>query len=88
MGKVGSTVAFALSLRGCVREMVLVGRNHAQVVGDAMDIAHAQSFVDVPTRVVAAVRQSTAMMPFQALQHYPHRAHVPHITPEYHLYYL
>jgi L-lactate dehydrogenase len=60
MGKVGSTVAFALSLRGCVREMVLVGRNHAQVVGDAMDIAHAQSFVEVPTKVVAGRTEDTA----------------------------
>lgn len=60
MGKVGSTVAFALSLRGSVKEMVLVGRNHAQVVGDAMDIAHAQSFVDVPTRVVAGRMEDTA----------------------------
>lgn len=45
MGKVGSTLVFSLSTRGCVREMVLVDRNHAHVVGDAMDIAHAQAFV-------------------------------------------
>jgi L-lactate dehydrogenase len=60
MGKVGSTVAFALSTRGCVREMVLVGRNHAHVVGDAMDMAHAQAFVEVPTKIIAGTMADTA----------------------------
>jgi len=53
LGKVGSTLAFALSQRNCVHEMVLVGRRPEAALGDALDIAHAQSFVEVPTRVIA-----------------------------------
>ena len=60
MGKVGSTLAFALSTKGCVREMVLVVRNHDHVVGDALDMAHAQAFVEVPTRVIAGTTADTA----------------------------
>jgi L-lactate dehydrogenase len=60
VGKVGSTVAFALSQRNCVHEMVLVGRDRASTIGDALDIAHAQSFVEVPTRVTAGTLADTA----------------------------
>jgi L-lactate dehydrogenase len=60
VGKVGSTLAFALSQRNCVREMVLVGRRREDTLGDALDIAHAQSFVEVPTRVVAGTIPDTA----------------------------
>lgn len=59
-GKVGSTVAFALSQRNFVREMVLVGRNRTAVHGDALDLAHAQSFVEVPTRIIAGTVADTA----------------------------
>jgi L-lactate dehydrogenase len=45
LGRVGSTLAFALSQRNCVHEMVLVGRAREDTMGDALDIAHAQSFV-------------------------------------------
>lgn len=60
VGKVGSTLAFALSQRNFVHEMVLVGRNREVALGDALDIAHAQSFVEVPTRVVAGGVDDTA----------------------------
>jgi len=60
VGKVGSTLAFALSQRNCVHEMVLVGRSREDTLGDALDIAHAQSFVEVPTRVVAGTVTDTA----------------------------
>lgn len=60
VGKVGSTLAFALSQRNCVHEMVLVGRTARSTMGDALDIAHAQSFVEVPTRVVAGTVADTA----------------------------
>ena len=60
VGKVGSTLAFALSQRNCVHEMVLVGRNREVTMGDALDIAHAQSFVEVPTRVIAGTLTDTA----------------------------
>jgi len=60
VGKVGSTLAFALSERNFVRELVLVGLNREVTLGDALDIAHAQSFVEVPTRVVAGTVADTA----------------------------
>jgi L-lactate dehydrogenase len=60
LGRVGSTLAFALSQRNCVREMVLVGRSREDTMGDALDIAHAQSFVEVPTRVIAGTVADTA----------------------------
>ncbi|MEQ1601689.1 MAG: lactate dehydrogenase [Methylophilaceae bacterium] len=59
-GKVGSTLAFALSQRGFVSELVLVGRNREVTLGDALDMAHAQSFVEVPTRMVAGTVKDTA----------------------------
>ena len=60
VGKVGSTLAFALSQRNFIRELVLVGRTREATLGDALDIAHAQSFVEVPTRVVAGTVEDTA----------------------------
>lgn len=60
VGKVGSTLAFALSERDFVKELVLVGRNREVTLGDALDIAHAQSFVEVPTRLVAGAVADTA----------------------------
>jgi L-lactate dehydrogenase len=60
VGKVGSTLAFALSQRNCIHELVLVGRSREATLGDALDIAHAQSFVEVPTRVVAGTVADTA----------------------------
>jgi L-lactate dehydrogenase len=60
VGKVGSTLAFTLSQRNCVHEMVLVGRSREDTLGDALDIAHAQSFVEVPTRVIAGTLTDTA----------------------------
>jgi len=59
VGKVGSTLAFALSQRNCVHEMVLLGRRREDTLGDALDIAHAQSFVEVPTRVIAGTLPDT-----------------------------
>lgn len=60
IGKVGSTLAFALSQRNCIHEMVLVGRRLHSTMGDALDIAHAQSFVEVPTHVIAGKIKDTA----------------------------
>lgn len=60
LGRVGSTLAFVLSQRNCVHEMVLVGRSREDTMGDALDIAHAQSFVEVPTRVSAGTLADTA----------------------------
>ncbi|MDB6133434.1 MAG: lactate dehydrogenase [Verrucomicrobiales bacterium] len=51
MGKVGSTLAFALVCKSVVREMVLLGRNQRMVQGDVLDLEHAQSFVPVPAQI-------------------------------------
>jgi len=51
LGRVGSTLAFALSERNFVHELILVARNRETAIGDALDLRHAQSFVDVPTRI-------------------------------------
>jgi L-lactate dehydrogenase len=53
VGKVGSTLAFALSQRNFVHEMILIGRDPRATKGDALDMRHAQSFVEVPTRIVS-----------------------------------
>jgi L-lactate dehydrogenase len=60
LGKVGSTFAFALSERNFVRELVLVSRNHEAALGDALDLSHAQSFVEVPSRIIAGTVDHTA----------------------------
>jgi L-lactate dehydrogenase len=60
MGRVGSTLAFTLSQRNFVRELVLVGRNREVTFGDALDLRHAQSFVEVPSQIVAGTVEDTA----------------------------
>jgi L-lactate dehydrogenase len=60
LGRVGSTLAFALSERNFVREMVLVARNRDTAIGDALDLRHAQSFVEVPTHIHAGSVNDTA----------------------------
>jgi len=60
VGKVGSTLAFVLSQRDFVHELVLVGRHREVTVGDALDMRHAQSFVEVPTRIAAGTAEDTA----------------------------
>jgi L-lactate dehydrogenase len=56
LGRVGSTLAFALSQRNFVGEMILVARNREA----ALDLRHAQSFVEVPTRINAGSVDDTA----------------------------
>lgn len=60
VGKVGSTLAFTLSQRNFIHEMVLVGRHREVTLGDALDMRHAQSFVEVPTRITAGTVEDTA----------------------------
>ena len=60
IGRVGVTVAFALTLRNLARELVLVGRNRKAVTGEALDLQHAQSFVSVPGVVREGVAADTA----------------------------
>ena len=60
VGRVGSTLAFALSQRNFVQELVLVGRDRNIARGEALDMGHAQSFVEVPTRITAGTVEDTA----------------------------
>jgi L-lactate dehydrogenase len=59
LGKVGSTLAFALSQRNFVQDMVLIGRDPKFALGDALDMRHAQSFVEVPTRIISGTVKDT-----------------------------
>lgn len=52
-GKVGMVLAYTLMMRGSVRELVLIGSNRTRAEGEAMDLMHAQAFLQVPVRVRA-----------------------------------
>lgn len=60
VGKVGSSLAFVLSTRNFVQELVLVGRSPESVMGDVLDLRHGQLFVECPTRIVAGTLADTA----------------------------
>jgi len=60
VGKVGSSLAFVLSLKNIIRELVLVGRNQDSVMGDVLDLRHVQLFVDVPTKIIGGTVEATA----------------------------
>lgn len=53
LGKVGSSLAFVLSLRNIIKELVLVGRTPDSVLGDVLDLRHGQLFVEAPTHIRA-----------------------------------
>ncbi len=53
LGKVGSCLAFVLSLRSIIHELVLVGRTPDAVLGDVLDLRHGQLFVEAPTQIRA-----------------------------------
>ncbi|MFH1868459.1 MAG: L-lactate dehydrogenase [Candidatus Omnitrophota bacterium] len=44
-GNVGSTFAFALSISGIAREIILIDRNPERAKGECMDLSHGASFV-------------------------------------------
>lgn len=52
-GTVGMVLAYTLMLRGAAREIVLVGSNRLKAEGEAMDLMHAQAFLQVPVSVRA-----------------------------------
>lgn len=59
LGKVGSSLAFVLSLRSIVKELVLVGRTPESVLGDVLDLRHGQLFVEAPTHIRAGQLEDT-----------------------------
>jgi len=60
LGKVGSSLAFALAMRNTAKELLLVGRTRESVLGDALDLRHGQLFVNAPLQVNAGTLKDTA----------------------------
>ncbi|OYU99404.1 MAG: lactate dehydrogenase, partial [Verrucomicrobiales bacterium VVV1] len=52
-GHVGMVLAYTLMLRGAAQEIVLVGANRTKAEGEALDLMHAQAFLQVPVHVRA-----------------------------------
>jgi L-lactate dehydrogenase len=52
-GKVGISLAYTLMMKGIAREIVLVGANREKAEGEALDLMHAQAFLQVPVLVRA-----------------------------------
>ena len=50
-GKVGMVLAYTLMMKGVAREIVLIGSDRAKAEGEAMDLMHAQAFLQVPVTV-------------------------------------
>lgn len=59
-GHVGSTLAFVLTLKNLVKELVLVGRTRDSALGDVLDLRHGQLFVNTPAQVSAGTVADTA----------------------------
>jgi len=59
-GRVGSTLAFQLLLRGLGEELLLVDRNRKIAEGEALDLQHAEAFTSHPMLVRAAELDDTA----------------------------
>lgn len=59
LGKVGSSLAFVLSLKNIIQELVLVGRKQGSVMGDVLDLRHGQLFVEAPTRIIGGGLDAT-----------------------------
>jgi L-lactate dehydrogenase len=59
LGHVGSAIAFVLSLKSIIKELVLVGRTKESVMGDVLDLRHGQLFVDAPTKILAGEIEDT-----------------------------
>ncbi len=53
MGRVGSTLGFALVVKGLADELVLVNRTHEVAVGEALDLSHASTLVSEPVQIHA-----------------------------------
>jgi len=51
LGRVGSTLAYTLLLRGLADELVLLDCNREVAKGEALDLQHAEAFISHPTAV-------------------------------------
>ncbi|MGE9269306.1 MAG: malate dehydrogenase, partial [Verrucomicrobiales bacterium] len=52
-GSVGMALAYTLMLHRTATEIVLIGRNRTKAEGEALDLSHAQSFLQAPVLVRA-----------------------------------
>ena len=59
-GHVGTTLAFTVSMRGFVRELVLVGRDRDRIEGEALDLSHGEAFFPAPAKIRAGEIADTA----------------------------
>lgn len=59
-GKVGMVLAYTLMMKGVAREIVLVGSNREKAEGEALDMMHAQAFLQVPVTVRAGEIEDAA----------------------------
>ncbi len=48
LGRVGSTLAYTLLLRGLGDELVLLSRNRQAAIGEALDLRHTEGFISQP----------------------------------------
>ena len=53
MGRVGSTLGFALMVKGLADELVLVNRTPEVAVGETLDLSHASTLVSEPVQIHA-----------------------------------
>ncbi len=60
VGRVGSTLAYTLLLRGLADELVLVDEAHQVALGEALDLQHAEAFTSHPVIVRAGGVEDTA----------------------------
>lgn len=60
LGKVGSSLAFVLSMKSFIDELVLIGRTPDSVMGDVLDLRHGQLFVESPARIHAGTLEQAA----------------------------
>ncbi|MDB6071795.1 MAG: Lactate dehydrogenase [Verrucomicrobiales bacterium] len=59
-GKVGMVLAYTLMMKGVAREIVLIGSNRGKAEGEALDLMHAQAFLQIPVTVRAGDLADTA----------------------------
>jgi L-lactate dehydrogenase len=59
-GKVGMVLAYTLMMKGVAREIVLIGSDRKRAEGEALDLMHAQAFLQVPVSVSAGDPRDTA----------------------------
>ncbi len=60
MGRVGSTLAYTVLLKGLTEELVLADANEETAQGEALDLQHAEAFTAHPMKITAGGIDATA----------------------------